>query len=155
MLRQTATQLAITQRTTATPEQLFAILADPRRHAEIDGSGMLVAAPESGLITRVGDVFSMDMHIEAFGDYRTENHVVEYETNRTLAWMTAGVGRPPSGQYWGWQFDPVEPGGCAITHTYDWSRVTDPKMLERVSFPRVPAEDLQHTVDQLIAAASA
>ncbi|MCW2524010.1 MAG: hypothetical protein JWO63_2345 [Frankiales bacterium] len=154
MLKQTATQLELSQHTTASGSALFAILADPRRHPEIDGSSMLVAAPDSQLIVGVGDVFTMNMHIPEIGDYQTENHVVEFEPDRRIAWMTAGVGRPPSGQYWAWQIEPLELGGSNLIHTYDWSRVTNPKMLERVSFPRVPAADLQKTMDRLISAAS-
>ncbi|MGX7680247.1 polyketide cyclase [Jatrophihabitans sp. DSM 45814] len=150
MYEQSATQLKVTQKTEADASAIFAILADPRRHAEIDGSAMLVAAVGSTVITGVGEMFTMQMHIDGIGDYRTENHVVEFVKDRRIAWMTAGVGRPPSGQHWSWQLEPLPGGGCAVVHVYDWSRVTNPKMLERVSFPLVPAADLEQTIARLI-----
>jgi hypothetical protein len=151
---QIATQIVLTQSTTVSAQALFAVLADPARHAEIDGSGMLRAAVGSAPITGVGDIFTMQMHIAEIGDYQTENHVVEFEPDRRIAWMTAGVGRRPIGQLWAWQIDTTDEQTRTVTHTYDWSQVTDPKMLAMVTFPRVPASDLQQSVARLIAAAS-
>lgn len=139
--------------TDVAPAALFAVLTDPQRHPELDGSGTVRAAADAGPVTAVGQVFTMAMHHESLGDYRTENHVVALEPDRLVAWTTANVGRPPAGVVWTWQLDPDPAGGTVITHTYDWSGVTDPAVLARVSFPRVPADALQGSVRRLVAAA--
>jgi len=41
------------------PRDIFRVLADPRRHLEIDGSGMLRGAVSGAAVTGVGDVFTM------------------------------------------------------------------------------------------------
>ncbi|WP_375431086.1 hypothetical protein [uncultured Friedmanniella sp.] len=40
-------------------------------------------------------------------------------------------------------------------HDYDWSQVTDPAVLARVTFPRVSPDQLEQAVQALIRAASA
>jgi len=54
---------------------------------------------------------------------------------------------------WGWQLTPLDDAHTQIIHTYDWSRVTDPAVLARVSCPRVSPDQLQASVARLIALA--
>lgn len=70
----------------AAAEELFAVLADPARHPDIDGSGMLRRAVSSSRIVGVADTFVMSMHNDEMGDYEITNHVVEYERNRRIGW---------------------------------------------------------------------
>ena len=132
---------------------LFAVLCDPRRHVEIDGSGMLQADVDAHPVSRVGEVFTMEMHYPSLGDYRTENHIVEFEPNRAIAWTTARAGAKPAGVVWRWQLTPAGERRADVVHTYDWSAVTDPGVLARVTFPRVSGEELRQSVHRLIAAA--
>ncbi len=67
-------------------EKLFDILARPASHPLIDGSGMVREASSDGIVTGVGDVFSMKMHNDEMGDYEMSNHVVQYELNRLIGW---------------------------------------------------------------------
>ena len=62
----------------APPERIFAILADPRRHPEVDGSGTVrQAAPAGPSRLSQGAKFGMAMK---FGmPYRMVNTVVEFE----------------------------------------------------------------------------
>ncbi len=58
----------------APAEDIFALLADPNRHTEIDGADMLRgpegdAAPIGG----IGQTFTMNMHAPDLGDYRMIN----------------------------------------------------------------------------------
>lgn len=140
--------------TDVAPGDLFAVLADPRRHNEIDGSGMLQGAdPTSPVpITAVGEIFSMRMHSPTLGDYRTDNHVVEFVQDRAITWTTAREGDEPAGVWWSWRLEPTSDGGTCVTHRYDWSRVTDAAVLARVTFPRVQPAELEQTVERLIAA---
>jgi hypothetical protein len=151
---QSGTQITVTGSTHASPGELFALLADPRRHPGLDGSGMLRAAVAGRPVRGLGDVFTMEMHLDEVGDYRTENHIVEFEQDRRIAWMTAGPGRPPAGQHWEWRITPnAEDGTALVTHIYDWSRMTDPRTLAIVRPPRVSSDDLRKSVNRLIAAA--
>lgn len=153
MIEQTDTRIQVEQVVARGAPELFAVLADPKRHVEVDGSGMLRADVGTRPITAVGDVFTMEMHQPALGDYRTDNHVVELEPGRLVSWTTAREGQTPAGVRWTWELQPVDAGHTRVVHTYDWSRVTDPAVLARVTFPRVSADALEQSVQRLAAVA--
>src|SRR6202034_4020889 len=97
----------VSRRIEASAAVIFAVLADPRRHLELDGSGMLRGAVTTAPVTGVGDVFIMSMYFSALGDYEMNNHVVEYEPDRRIGWEPeAGRGHPDAaagqdGSRWG------------------------------------------------------
>ncbi len=153
MIEQTAKRIEVTADAPQSAARLFAVLTDPRRHTEIDGSGMLQGDSGSEVITAVGQAFTMAMRYPSLGHYRTVNTVVAFEADRVIGWATAREGNPPAGVRWTWELTPAGPDQTTITHTYDWSRVTDPAVLARVNFPRVSAAELEQTVRALIAAA--
>jgi Polyketide cyclase / dehydrase and lipid transport len=150
---QTATRIRVRATIDVPAAALFAVLADPRRHAEIDGSGMVQAAADSEPITATGQVFTMSMFRADLGEYRTDNHVLDFTDGRRIAWTTAREGQPPAGVRWVWALDPTDDDHTIVTHTYDWTDVTDPGVLARVTFPRVQAEELVATLHALEAAA--
>jgi hypothetical protein len=123
----------VSKRIAAPPSCVFAILADPTKHIELDGSGMLRGAVTTGPLSGVGDVFTMRMFFSKFGDYEMNNHVVEFEPNRLIAWEPeAGRGHPNAGppglpeNRWGhrWIFElaPDGPDATIVTEIYDCSR---------------------------------
>ena len=67
----------------ATPEAIFALLADPSRHHEIDGSGTVHDAKNNPERVKLGDEFGMDMKRGI--PYSTHNVVVEFDDNRRIA----------------------------------------------------------------------
>jgi hypothetical protein len=111
---------------------IFQLLADPARHTELDGSGMLRGAVTTAPVTGVGDVFVMSMYFKALGDYEMNNHVVEFEPGRRIGWEPeAGRGHPGAateegggrwGQRWSYELVPDGPGATIVTETYDCSR---------------------------------
>jgi hypothetical protein len=133
--------------------QLFVVLADPGRHSAIDGSGMIRRAATTEPITKVGDVFRMVVFHPAVGRYETDNHVVEFEPSRRIAWAPSEAGGQPAGWRWIWELGD-RGDSTAVTHTYDWSRVTDEAVLERVSFPIVSVEQMERSIERLADAAS-
>lgn len=155
VVEQSQHRIAVRATVAASAADLFAVLADPRRHLEIDGSGMLRPGADSRPVTGTGQVFTMEMHYPSLGDYRTENHVVDFQPDRSIAWMTAREGQVPAGVRWSWELEPLDDGRTAVVHTYDWSQVTDPAVLARVSFPRVSGEAMLDTVRRLAQAAGA
>jgi Polyketide cyclase / dehydrase and lipid transport len=136
-----------------TPEELFALLSDPAAHASIDGSNMVKGTQTPDRISAVGEVFVVDMYVEAIGDYQVGNHVVAFEEGRIIAWAPGGVGRDPVGYQWSWELIAEDDGTTTVVHAYDWSGVTDPEMLARITFPRVSPEQMESSVQNLAAAA--
>lgn len=110
---------------------IFGVLADPARHTELDGSGMLRGAVTTAPVGAVGDVFVMKMSAPGLGDYQMNNHVVEFERDRRIAWEPeagdghAGLEPDYDGGRWGhrWSYDLVPDGPAAtiVTETYDCS----------------------------------
>ncbi|MDO5628797.1 MAG: SRPBCC family protein [Mobilicoccus sp.] len=137
----------------AAPKDLFEIVSNPARHADIDGSGQIVSDEKTDRITAVGQVFTMNMNAEHMGgDYQTDNHVVGYDENRLLAWKTAPAGTEPKGWKWLWEFTPEGQNATVVTLTYDWSEVTDKELLKKVSFPVVQEDALEATLGRLASA---
>jgi uncharacterized protein YndB with AHSA1/START domain len=123
--------VSTSRRIAAPAAAVFEILATPRRHLEMDGSGMLRGS-DSPAVTAVGDVFVMNMFFAPLGgDYQMVNHVVEFEPGRRIAWEPEnGPGHPevnaPNAR-WGhrWVFDlvPEGPATTLVTETWDGSRI--------------------------------
>ena len=149
---QTEAAIVVRGRVDAPPEQVFALLADPTRHPVLDGSGMVRGVVDPEPLAVVGQTFVTEMYLPQNGDYRTENTVTDLIPGERIAWTTARVGNPPAGVRWQWDLSPSAEGGTAVVHTYDWSAVTDPAVLARITFPRVSADQLRATVEHLAAA---
>jgi uncharacterized protein YndB with AHSA1/START domain len=126
-----ATTVSVSRRIAAPASEIFAVLADPRRHLELDGSEMLRGAVTQDVVTGVGDVFVMQMYFVRHGDYQMNNHVVEFEPDRRIGWEpVSGHGHPDEGADdagWGhrWSFElaPDGPDATVVSEIYDCSRV--------------------------------
>jgi hypothetical protein len=158
-------QVAVCRRIGAPAAEIFAILANPARHLELDGSGMLRGAATDAVVSAVGEVFVMRMFFPQLGDYEMNNHVVEYELNQRIGWEPeAGRGHPDEsaddarwGQRWSFELLPDGPDATVVTHRYDCSRVPEE---DRVSMDGgriwidAMARTLQH-LDELCTARTA
>lgn len=137
----------------ASAQDIFAVLSNPERHAELDGSGFVRSDDRSDRITGTGQVFTMNMEGEHMGgEYQTDNHVIGFDENHLLAWKTAPAGTEPPGWQWVWELTSEGSDATTVSVTYDWSRVTDEALLEKVGFPLVPQEDLEASLGNLAAA---
>jgi hypothetical protein len=76
--------ITVSRRIGAPASVIFPILADPGRHRELDGSGMVRGVVSGTTISAVGDVFVMSMYFDELGDYQMINHVVEYQSDRRI-----------------------------------------------------------------------
>jgi len=128
--------VAVSRRIAAPARQVFAVLADPARHPDLDGSGMLRPGAANEIVSGVGDVFVMKMHYAELGDYETANHVVEFEPDRRIAWEPAPrdsgpatAAQVPVGTRLGhrWIFDLASdgPNATLVTEMYDCSRAPE------------------------------
>jgi uncharacterized protein YndB with AHSA1/START domain len=119
----------------APAERLFSILACPSAHPDVDGTGMLRTASEDSVISKVGDVFTMNMFNDEMGAYVMENRVVEFVPGRRIVWEPVmrsiekpafqdGVGQPAFYQ-WGWELQPLDATRTRVTEFFDCSRSPD------------------------------
>ena len=125
----------------ATPEQIFDLLADPTRHGEIDGSGMVQQARGDSARLEMGSKFGMDMKMGPL-PYRISNTVVEFEENRLIAWQHFGKHR------WRYELEPVE-GGTQVTETFDYSTAVSPKGIELAGYPKKHCANIDSTLERL------
>jgi len=122
----------VSRRIGAPAHEIFRVLADPARHVDLDGSGMLRGAVTPVVISGAGDVFVMKMYYAAHGDYEMNNHVVDYEQDRRIGWEpAAGRGHPDGpddagasrwGHRWSYELTPDGPDATIVTESYDCSR---------------------------------
>ncbi|WP_134772404.1 SRPBCC family protein [Ornithinimicrobium flavum] len=148
-------KITVTRTIDAAAADIFDVLSLPARHVELDGSGFVQSVDHGDRITAAGQTFTMNMSGDHMGgDYRTDNHVTGYDSGRLLAWETAPAGTEPPGWQWVWELTPQGPDSTEVTHTYDWSKVTDQDLLKKVSFPLVTKEQLDDTLGRLAAAVS-
>ncbi len=131
----------------ASAEKIFALIADPSRQPAWDGNNNLAEAEAGQRIKAVGEVFTMRLRM---GSIR-ENHVVDFEEERRIAWKPAEVGKEPPGHLWRWELQPLGSSRTLVTHTYDWSELTDPNRLPRAR--ATTPEKLRASLDRLAAAA--
>jgi len=106
---------------------IFELIADPAAQARWDGNDNLAGAPAGQRVRHLGEVFTMTL---TRGSVR-ENHVVEFEEGRRIAWLPAEPGQEPPGHLWRWELEPAGPARTRVTHTYDWTGLTDEKRLPR------------------------
>ena len=104
----------------APPEQVFDLLADPQRHPEIDGSGMVRQAVDGPERLHRGARFGMRMHLG--GPYSMTSTVTEFEEGRRIAWQPrptqALLATVIGGRQWRYELIPVE-GGTLVRQTWD------------------------------------
>jgi uncharacterized protein YndB with AHSA1/START domain len=126
---------------------IFELIAEPTAQPRWDGNDNLAEAPSGQRVQAVGDVFTMTLTLGV----DRENHVVEFEEGRLIAWQPSEPGATPPGHLWRWQLEPVDDGHTRVTHTYDWTQLTDEK--RKVRARATTAEKLQASVDRLAALA--
>lgn len=132
----------------ADARRIFELIADPTQQPRWDGNDNLVEAPDGQRVGAVGEVFTMTT---TKGNVR-ENHVVEFQEGRRIAWRPAEPGQEPPGHLWRWELEPIGQSRTRVTHTYDWTQLTDEKR-----FPRARAttrDSLQASIDRLAALAA-
>ncbi len=133
----------------AEPGRIFELIADPAQQPRWDGNGNLAEAPAGQRVGRVGDVFTMTLT----GGAVRENHVVEFEEGRRIAWLPAEPGKEPPGHLWRWELEPVTASRTRVIHTYDWTQLTDEQRFPRAR--ATTADRLQASLGRLAALAEA
>lgn len=122
---------------------IFELIADPARQVDWDGNDNLAQAASGQRVRGVGDVFQMAL---TNGQVR-DNHVVEFDEGRRIAWLPAPEGEQPPGHLWRWELEPETDGRTLVIHTYDWTDLHDEARLARAL--ATTADRLQASVDRL------
>jgi uncharacterized protein YndB with AHSA1/START domain len=135
---------------------LFAVVADASRHAEIDGSGALVALKDGATQKlSLGSTFGMKMKMGV--PYSMTNTVIEFEQDKLIAWKTVQsgpLGRFIGGRIWRYQFEPTG-GGTKVTESWDISQDKQKRFLAKDKVATATADSmtksLAHLADLVIA----
>jgi uncharacterized protein YndB with AHSA1/START domain len=152
-----AERLTVNGSVSASPAAVFAVLADPSRHSEVDGAGHLQRLVEGGPVTGTGQSFVLDMTQDPFGDYQMRSTVTEFEPDRRITWspmiepkgsmdhLLGGI--EPGGHVYSWVLTPNADGGTDIEHFCDWSACPDERF--KGFFPRVSAEQMASSIENV------
>ena len=135
--------ISVNREIAASADRIFELIADPAQQPHWDGNDNLKEATPGQRVRAVGDVFTMRL---TRGGIR-HNHVVDFVEGRRIAWRPAVQGKSPPGHLWAWELEPLGPSHTLVTHTYDWTELTD-----RSRIPRAQATStakLQASLDRL------
>lgn len=136
-----AREVSVSRVIAATPEAIFAVIADPSRHPEMDGSGTVKASNDAEpQRLEMGSTFGMSMKMGV--PYRIKSKVVEFDENRLIAWQHFGKHR------WRYELAPVE-GGTEVTETFDWSTARSPWFIEKMGYPTKHVPSMEKTLERL------
>lgn len=127
----------------ASAAALFELIADPAQQPRWDGNDNLAQSAEDQRVRAVGDVFTTTLTNGADRD----NHVVEFEEGRRIAWNPSVRGETPPGHLWRWELEPIDDTHTRVTHTYDWTELHDEQ--RQVRARATTADKLQASVDRL------
>ena len=108
---------------------IFDLIADPKNHQKIDGSGMLqgeLRAPER---LYLGAKFGMKMKIII--PYLIKNEVVEFEENKSLAW------RHLMHNVWRYELIEIDPRTTRVIQTWDGRKARSKRWVSQ-SYKWVP-----------------
>ena len=126
--------------------EIFAIVADPHRHPELDGSGTVrdvdVKGPHH---LAVGDKFTVGM--KQYGlPYKIVSTVTEFDDGKVVEWQH------PLGHKWRWEL--AEATQCdatvtEVTETFDYSTAKVPLMITAFGYDKKNAEGITATLLRL------
>ena len=128
----------------AEPQAIFDLLADPTKHALIDGSGTVrEAQPGNPERLSLGAKFSLSMKQGL--PYKITNEVVEFDEPTQIAWRHIGH------HVWRYRLRPVD-GGTEVTEEFDWGSARLPAAFYTATgTSRKNARSIEATLDRLAA----
>lgn len=71
------------------------------------------------------------------------------EEGRRIAWLPSEPGQEPPGHLWRWELEPLDGSRTRVTHTYDWTNLTDE--MWQVRARNTTADKLGTSIDRLAA----
>ena len=125
--------------------EVFALVANPHRHPELDGSGTVRDTPVKGpdRLSR-GAKFSVGM--KQYGlPYKITSTVTAFEDDELVEWQH------PLGHKWRWEFTSLGPDTTQVTETFDYRSAKSPKMIEIFGFEKKNGSGISGTLEALAA----
>lgn len=124
--------------------ELFEIVANPRRHGELDGSGTVLDAVSGPARLTPNATFSVKMKQRGV-PYRITSKVTEFADGRVVEW------RHPMGHRWRWEFAPQSAQATLVTETFDYSKVNPVKarLYDVLGLPRQNAAGIDASLTKL------
>lgn len=105
-------QVSVRAVVNAPASEIFALLANPHRHSELDGSGTVGANISGPERLALGGKFSTHMQ-QGPMKYRTTSTVTQFADDRVIEWQVG------AGQKWRYELVPTAGGGTEVTETWD------------------------------------
>jgi uncharacterized protein YndB with AHSA1/START domain len=122
---------------------VFALIADPHRHPELDGSGTVRDTDVKGP-HRLGQGDKFTVGMTQYGlPYKITSKVTAVEENRLIEWQH------PLGHRWRWELAEVSPRTTKVTETFDYSTAKIPQMIELLGYHRKNADGIESTLRAL------
>ena len=126
--------------------EIFAIVGDPHRHPELDGSGTVrdvdVKGPHH---LAVGDKFTVGM--KQYGlPYKIVSTVTDVQDGTVIEWQH------PLGHKWRWQLAESTQDGdtvTEVTETFDYSTAKVPLIITAFGYDKKNAEGITETLQRL------
>lgn len=125
--------------------EIFALLVDPHRHPELDGSGTVRDTPIAGPHRlSPGDKFTVGM--KQFGvPYKITSTATVVDDNSVVEWQH------PMGHRWRWELSQISPGTTDVTEIFDYSTAKAPIVIEVLGYHKKNAEGITTTLERLAA----
>jgi len=133
--------VSVSKLVSASPEQIFELLANPTMHAVIDGSGSVIA-PKSSAPQRLAMNATFGMSMKKGAPYKITNTVVEFVEGRQIAWRHFG------GHVWRYILEPTQ-GGTMVTEQFSYGTSKSPLMLKLAGYVGKNELAIRKTLDNL------
>lgn len=127
----------------ASPSDVFDLLADPRRHADFDGSGT-VQASQTDAPERLSEGATFGMKMRLGVPYPMTNTVIEFVENEQIAWRHFGK------HVWRYSLEPVDGGArTKVVEEFDWRPAVFPPALEWTGMAKKNGRSIEATLERL------
>ena len=139
-------QVAYRHTVAAPAAELWALLADPHRHHEVDGSGTVRPRVSGPHRLGLGDRFTVAMRKHGL-PYRMGSTVTAAEEGRLIEWAH------PAGHRWRWELQDNADGTTAVTEVFDysWVRPAQARAYELLRLDRENARSIRASLTRLAA----
>jgi len=121
---------------------VFALVVNPHRHHELDGSGTVrdqAKGPEQ--ITQ-GDTFTVRMKIWGL-PYAITSTAIEVLPDRVVEWQH------PGGHRWRYDFEELGPTQTRVIETFDYRESKMARLYELMRYPARNARSIERTLERL------
>jgi hypothetical protein len=133
--------VSVSKLVSASPEQIFELLANPAMHAVIDGSGSVIAS-KSSAPQRLSLNATFGMSMKKGAPYKITNTVVEFVEGKQIAWRHFG------GHIWRYILESTQ-DGTMVTEQFSYGTSKSPLMLKLAGYVGKNELAIRNTLDNL------